>query len=113
VKIDQVYDDERESAHAHCLASGLTLLQVRHLIWCGAVSTAASLALPNVGTRQFWAVLDRDGTVITIRPPMVRMGGKLKILSEREASSALARHRRRARKKPSRPIKQQKEYEYD
>lgn len=113
VRIEQRFDDAREDAAAHCSAAGLTVDQVRHLIWCPAVKTAAELSLPNVGTRSFRARLDPDGTVITIMEPLKKMTHKLKILTNREAAFEAARQQRRRRKQADRYLKNQKDYEHD
>lgn len=113
VHLDDRSDDVRLEALAHCSAAGLTVEQVRHLIWCPAVIVAARLSLPNVGTRQFRAKLDPDGTVITILEPLRKLTHKLKILSEREAAFEAARQQRRRRRKADRYIKNQKDYEHD
>lgn len=113
VCLDREIADVREEAAAHCLAAGLTIEQVRHLVWCPAVRSAAELALPNVGTRQFRARLDPDGTVITIFEPYFKLTHRIKIMTDREAASEAARQQRRRRKQADRYLKNQKELEHD
>lgn len=113
VHVDAEVDDSCAEAAAHCRAAGLTVDQVRHLIWCPAVVMAAERSLPNVGTRQFRAKLDPDGTVITILEPFRKPTQKLKILTDREVVSEAARLRRRRRKQADRYLKNQKDFEHD
>lgn len=113
IHLDQQIADARDSAGAHCKAAGLTVDQVRHLVWCPAIQIAARLCLPNVGTRSFRARLDPDGTVITVMEPHRKMTHKLKILTDSEAAFEAARNQRRRRKQADRYLKNQKDFEHD
>lgn len=99
VVVRGAYIDPCAEAIAHCHAAGLTLEQVRSLIWIPEVASAAKAGFLSVRTREFTVFLSDGGIVTTITEPKRKarpVPGKIKLLTEPERKRHDARlHRRR------------------
>ena len=96
------FADPMEEAEAHCAAAGLTVDQVRHLIWTPGMMAAVKAGFRNIWTKDFRAFVSDEGAVVTIKPPRSKEFARhrLKILSEREIDSRVAKFQRRVRRHP-------------
>ncbi len=98
-----VYIDPCAEAIAHCRAAGLTLEQVRSLIWIPEVASAAKAGFLSLRTREFTVFLSDTGIVTTITEPKRKarpVPGKIKLLTEPERKRHNARLNRRRKGQP-------------
>jgi hypothetical protein len=101
VAVDGHFSASREEAAAHCDAAGLTLEQVRSLIWTPDVAAGARAGFQSLRTPEFHAQLSVTGVVMTITELKPRpVLGKIKILSDPERKRHDARLHRRGKGKP-------------
>lgn len=98
VTITETFADHCNEAHAHCDAAGVTLEEVRHLIWTKGVAMAIEQGFRQIGTSEFIVIVSIDGTVVTICEPHSKPQlRKLKIRSSREQVNEAHRLNRRKR----------------
>lgn len=96
VVVDGPFAASLEEATAHCDAAGLTLEQVRSLIWTPDVAAAARAGFQSLRTLEFHARLSDTGVVMTITELKPRpVLGRIKILTEPERKRHDARLQRR------------------
>lgn len=91
------FETTAQEAEAHCAAAGLTLEQVRALIWTDAVACAARHGMKYVHTPDFIATLSPEGSVMTVHVRHVTPR-RMKLRSKREQQADYHRFRRRVRR---------------
>lgn len=97
--------DPSNEAVAHCKAAGLTVEQVRALIWTPSVAHASANGIGQVKTPEFTATLSRSGTVVTVFCPDPKKRPRMKLMSkhERRAQQHKFQRRNRCRNRNSQP----------
>ena len=100
--IDGPFDSNRDEARAHCHAVGMTIRDVRKIIWTPGVAVASKMRLPSVDNGKFQALMDPlSGVVRTILPARQKSHGRLKLLTEREFAKKCQRDQRKAKRRPT------------
>lgn len=97
IDVSEEFETEKARAQAFAAAAGMSIDEVRALIWTKGLSTVAQFGLTSFDNRQFAArIAQPAGVVVTIWNPRCRETGKLRVLSENEMKQKAHRLTRRA-----------------
>lgn len=96
------WPDEKTCARDHAFAAGMSIADVRELIWSPGIALAVQMRLPSVSNGVFHALISPDtGVITTISPARKRDRSKLKLLSERELIRKGRKNSRRLKRRPT------------
>lgn len=97
IDVSEEFETEKARAQAHAAAAGMSIDEVRALIWTKGLSTAAQFGLTSFDNHHFAArIAQPGGVVVTIFTPRCRGNGKLRVLSDKELKQKAHRLNRRA-----------------
>ncbi len=92
------FESEKARAHALCAAAGMSIVDIRELIWTKGLQTAAKFGVTSFDNRVFAArIAQPAGVVVTIWNSRHRDTAKLKMLSDNELKQKACRLNRRAK----------------
>lgn len=95
------FPDEKTRARHHCRAAGVSIRDVRKMIWTPGIALASSMRLPNASNGTFSVAIDPiKGVILTVMEPWARDLSRLKLLSERELSRKAKKKIRQEKRKP-------------
>lgn len=103
VRTEETYVDRSNEAAAHCHAAGLTIEQVRALIWTPSVAHASANGITQVQTPEFTATLSDSGTVVTVFHPIPKKRPRMKLMSKHERRTQQHKFHRRNRSRKKKP----------
>lgn len=97
IDVSEEFETEKARAQALAAAAGMSVNDVRSLIWTKGLATAAQFGVTTFDNRHFSALIAQpEGVIVAISTPRVRFTGKLRVLSDNELKQKAHRLTRRA-----------------
>lgn len=97
IDVSEEFETEKARAQALAAAAGMSIDEVRALIWTKGLATAAKFGVTTFDNRMFSALIAQpEGVIVAISTPRIRFRGKLKFFTDNEMKQKAHRLNRRA-----------------